>query len=186
MNNTGLAVALFVSLIFIVQTILSMAGSFMDVDMESGDGLDGDSLGDGIEGSPDGVFGVTMNDLLTLKGFLNFMFGFSWSWACFGLSNIFVTLLAVAVGVFCAFILAFLYKKIAAIETETFHENVEQLVSRMGTVYSVFEDGSVLISIFYNGDFKELHAYPENEVAVGDEISVVRIDDGAIIVRKLG
>ena len=56
----------------------------------------------------------------------------------------------------------------------------------MGTVYSVFEDGSVLISIFYNGDFKEIHAYPENEVAVGDEISVVRNDDGAIIVRKLG
>lgn len=186
MNNTGLVVALFVSLIFVVQTVLSLAGGFLNFDFDDGDGLNGDSLGDGIEGSPDGVFGVTMNDLFTLKGFLNFMFGFSWSWACFGLSNIFVTLLAVAVGVFCAFILAFLYKKIAAIETEAFHEDIEQLVSRNGAVYSVFEDGSVLISIFYNGDFKELHAYPENEVTVGDQVSVVRIDDGAIIVKKLG
>ena len=186
MDKTGLYVAIFMSLIFVLQTIMAMAGSFLDLDMDSGDGLDADSLGDGVEGS-DGVFGVTKNDLFTLKGLLHFLFGFSWSWACFGISNSFTMILAVAVGIGCTFTLGWLYKKLAGLESENVNEDVKALVSRIGTIYSVFEeDGSVLVSIFYNGDYKEIHAYPEGDVTDGDQVYVARIDDGAVIVKKVG
>ena len=183
MSTTGLCVALFVSMIFFVQTVFSVAGFFMGFDLDSGDGMNVDSDA-GIQGTPDGFFGLTMHDILSFKGFLHFLFGFSWSWACFGLTNIFTTLLATFIGIFCVVILALLYKKLSSLETESTNENLDALVSRVASVYSLFDDGSFLGSVYYNGDYREILMFSDDEVAVGDQVIVDKIEDGAVIVRK--
>ena len=180
MNSTGLCVALFVSLIFVFQLIINIAGFFMNFEIVTTD-LDDDI----VDSKTNGVFGIKAQDILSVRGFLNCLFGFSWSWAYFGLDNIWTLILATFIGVFSAIVFVWIYKKLSKFESVPTYENLNNLVSRVVTVYSKFDDGSLLGTVYFNNDYRELHMYSEDEdFEEGDQMIVDRIEDNLIIVRK--
>ena len=130
-SKVGFLVAIFISAIFFGKFVLSITGfnidSLTDADVSS----DVDTTTD-VPSST--VFGLSISDILSLKGFLHFMFGFSWSWACFGLSS-FYSAIAVFVGLLCVILLAYLYKMMSKLETESTNENKNNLIDRMGYLF---------------------------------------------------
>lgn len=179
MDYTGLIVAIFVSIIFILKFIMACFG----FDTDSMDDID--VTENGITSS---TFGLTWSDVLSLKGFLHFMFGFSWSWACFGINEYF-SLIAVLVGIICVILLAFTYKLISKLDAENKNEPLTNLLGRTGTVYATIKNDStykkILCQIVFNNKLDTIECLTTEKVSVGDNVRVTTILNGNLIVNKL-
>lgn len=180
MNTTGLIVAIFVSFIFVVKLVLSFIGIDTDVgdsDFDTGDINTSD-------------FGMEWSDFFSLKGFLNFMFGFSWSWACFGMDNG-IWVFNIFVGFCCVAILFYLYKYMSKLEVESTNEPKTNLVNRYGSVYTVYSDHEssengvkFAAQIVYNGSMSMIEMYTHDNISVGDTIIVDEVTENGIIKAK--
>lgn len=173
MNITGLIIAIFVSILFLLKFILACFG------------FDNDTIND-VDSSEFGGFGLSWSDMISLKGFLHFTFGFSWSWACFGIND-YWSIFAIFIGIICMLLLAFTYKMISKLDSENKNEPLSNLGGRVGTVYSYFKDsGKVIIQIKYNNKLDIIEAFSSDKLNVGDSVIVSQVINNKIIeVKKI-
>lgn len=173
MDTVGLIVAIFITLLFLLKFTLGFLGFSSDMELSEGD-----------------LFDVEWSDVFSLKGFLNFMFGFSWSWACFGLEN-YKWIIAILIGVACVVILAYTYYFLSKLEVEGVNEDINNLKGRKGTVYTIYgtEDNGfrkIACELLYNDKIEIMEVFTQDMVSVGDSVIVTEIfEDVIIYVKKI-
>lgn len=172
--------AVVVSLIFFVQTLLTVMGG------DAGDGLDFDIDADADFDSVDSPF-----SLFSFRNLINFLLGFSWTGVAFFNEVENKTLLifiAFAVGVIFLIAFFFIIQQILKLsEDNTF--NIENLKGKTGEVYlnipaNASGKGKVLISL--KGSTHELSAISKGgAIASASIVKVVDIEDKILVVEKI-
>ena len=172
-------VALFSSLVFVVQAVLTFIGS----DSTDGTAPDFDGDFDGV----DAPF-----QLFSLRNLTNFLLGFGWAGVAFYpmVENKFLlTIIAAAVGVGFVLIFFLVIKQLLKLsEDNTF--KINDLKGKTGEVYlkipaQSLGKGKVLISL--KGTNHELYAITNSgtDILSGELIKVVDIKDEILIVEKI-
>jgi hypothetical protein len=168
-------VAIPVSLIFIIQTIMTFLG------VDSSDGLEADF--DGNLGDVDAPF-----QLFSLRNLINFLLGFSWTGISFytTISNpIILVILSLSVGVLFIYLFFILMKQIQKLaENNSF--NITNTLNKTAEVYLTIPEnkkgkGKIMISV--NGAFHELEAMTEKDkIQSGSVVKVVKIENNNILI----
>jgi hypothetical protein len=122
-------IALFCTLIFIVQFILSFFLGDLDLDSE-------------IDIDGDGVSDFNWSDVLSFKGLIHFGIGFGWTmWFNQDMSNKFLAaIIAVGVGLIFVFTLWSVYLLARKLENPNTQEKGEDLVGREVKIYLVLDE----------------------------------------------
>ena len=175
MNDTGLIIAIFISVIFIINTLISCFSPIGD--------FDGGSVGgDGFD----------IGDYFSFKGFLHFVFGFSWSWAVWGINTFNTALLAVGIGIICVVALALLYKFLFKLEApEHEKEPLSNLKGKTGTIYSIVDvnpdntNKAYLGNIIYNNEYQQLLMSSKDSFKTGDQFIVKNVINDYIEISKI-
>jgi len=165
-------IAIPISLIFILQTILTFIGSdAIDTDFES----DSDT--------PDTAF-----QLFSLRNLINFLLGFSWTGISFfkQIENTnYLYLLSTTIGILFVLLFFIVIKQITKLaENNTFR--IEDTLNKTAEVYIPIPEkksgkGKILISI--NGSFRELDAMTtNNRINSGDTVVVTQIMNQNILI----
>lgn len=170
--------AIAASLIFVVQTILTLVGS------DASDGINADF--DGNLDHADAPF-----QLFSFRNLINFLLGFGWAGVAFfqAISNkTILVLVAGLVGVVFVLLYFVIIKQILKLsEDNTF--DINKLVGRTGEVYLNIPEhksgkGKILISL--NGSNHELLAISETDfIASGAIVKVIKVDNQILIVEKI-
>jgi membrane-bound ClpP family serine protease len=172
-------IALPVSFIFFLQTILTFIGS------DSTEGLNAD-----FDGNLEGV--EAPMQIFTIRNLINFLLGFSWTGITFYhtiSSYILLIILSTLVGLGFVWIFFIIIKQIQKLaENNTF--KLENALQKTGTVYlSIPENksGTGKISISVKGSQKELSAISLGDrIETGSAIKVVGVEGGnLLIVEKI-
>ncbi|WP_312324841.1 NfeD family protein [Soonwooa sp.] len=171
-------IAIAASLIFLVQTILTLIGS------DASDGINADF--DGNLDHADAPF-----QLFSFRNLVNFLLGFGWAGVAFYqtiANKTFLVIVAALVGlVFIALYFVIIKQILKLSEDNTF--DISKLIGKSGEVYLTIPSeksgqGKVLISL--NGTNHELTAVSETEaIQSGKLVKVVRIEDKILIVEKI-
>ncbi len=179
MLKTFWFIALPVSIIFLVQTIMTFMGT------DSMDGVEAD-----FDGDLDG--GDTPFQLFSFRNLMNFLLGFSWTGIAFYqvLENkilLIVVSLLFGVGMVALFFLIIKQVKKLA-EDNSF--NIKNALNKTAQVYLTIPEhktGKGKIQISVNGAVHELEALTEGEtIKTGGMVRVVRIIDGQfLLVEKI-
>ncbi len=168
-------IALPVSLIFVVQTILTFIGA------DASDGVDAD-FDSNLSGT-DAPF-----QLFSLRNLINFLLGFSWSGISFynAITNQTVLIgVAFFVGlVFVALFFIIIRQVQKLVEDNTFQ--YKMTLNKTAEVYLSIPEkktgkGKIMISV--NGAFHELEAMTENDkIQTGAVVKVVKIENENILI----
>ncbi len=171
-------IALPVSLVFIVQMILTFTGT------DPADGLDADF--DGDLGHADGPF-----QLFTFRNLINFLLGFSWTGIAFYRSissTAWLITLSVVVGALFVFAFFFIIRKIQLLEEDNTASH-ESLLNSSAEVYLTIPaneagKGKILVSI--KGSVRELDALTKHEkIETGQPVVITGVEkNGLIYVEK--
>lgn len=169
-------IAIPVSVIFIIQTIMTFVGA--------------DSF-DGVEANFDGDLetGDTPFQLFSFRNLINFLLGFSWAGISFfkEISDTTVLMLvATAIGVVFIFMFFFIIRSLQKLaENNSF--DISNTVDKTAEVYLTVPanktgKGKILVSV--NGAVHELEAITEKEMAInsGAMVKVVKIENENIVV----
>jgi len=168
-------IAIPISIIFLIQTIMTFTG------FDSSDGLEADF--DGDLQSVEAPF-----ELFSLRNLINFLLGFSWTGISFysTISNSFILFgLAFLVGslfIYSFFLIIKQVQKLA--ENNSFQ--IASTLNKTAEVYLTIPEkktgkGKIMISV--NGSFHELSAMTENEkIPSGSIIKVVKIENNNILI----
>ena len=173
-------IALPVSLIFIIQSIMTFAG------MDGGDGVhadfDGDMSGDQVP-----------FQLLSLRNMINFLLGFSWSGISFyGLIQNKLLLVLVSLTVGCVLVGLFfvIMKQISKLaEDNTF--KITDCINKSGSIYipvPADKSGSGKVQISVKGAVHELEAITcsKEKLETGCPVKVIEIvDNKFLMVEKI-
>lgn len=172
-------IAIPVSLVFVVQTIMTFAG------LDSADGIDADF--DGQLDHPEAPF-----QLFSFRNLINFLLGLSWSGiSFFKLIENKSLLITISVVIGMGFILLFfvIIKQIQKLaEDNTF--KIESTLKKTATVYlriPAERNGNGKIQISVNGSFHELNAITDHEtIPSGSNVLVVSIvNPNLVLVEKI-
>lgn len=168
-------VAIPVSLIFIIQTVMTFLG------VDSSDGLEADF--DGNFGEVEAPF-----QLFSLRNLINFLLGFSWTGISFftTISNpIVLVALSLFVGVLFVYLFFIAMKQIQKLaENNSF--DIANTLHKTAEVYLTIPEnkkgkGKIMISV--NGAFHELEAMTENQkIQSGSVVKVVKIENNNILI----
>lgn len=172
-------IALPVSLIFVLQSILSFAGA---------DGHDG-HLGDVQSDADHGDNGMS---ILTIRNLINFLLGFSWTGISFYkvISNHFL-LISIAAIIGILFVALFIYMLIQMQKlSEDNSFKIAQTLHKTGTVYLAIpanRSGTGIIQISINGAVHEINAITDQaRIDTGAIIQVLKVeDDHLVLVKKI-
>lgn len=179
MLRTYWFIALPVSLIFLIQAIMTFTG------MDAGDGIDADF--DGDTGGGDAPF-----QLFSFRNLVNFLLGFGWGGIAFytTISNKvtlgIVSFLIGSIFVALFFLIIRQLKKLE--ENNTFR--LSMAVGKTGNVYLSIpaeKSGSGIIQVSVQGAVREIHAITLNErIESGAMIRITAVEsDNLVIVEKL-
>ena len=171
-------VAIPVSLIFIIQTVMTFIGA------DASDGLSPDF--DGDMDTHDTAF-----QLFSLRNLINFLLGFSWTGISFytTISNKpLLIILSLAIGCLFVFLFFIIIKQIQKLaEDNSF--TITNTLNKTAEVYLAIPEnkkgkGKIMISV--KGSFHELEAMTEHGgIQRGSVVRVVRIEDGIPIVETI-
>lgn len=171
-------VAIIASLIFFLQTLLTIFGS------DFTDGLNADF--DGQLDHVDAPF-----QLFSFRNLINFLLGFGWTGVAFYTSvknQSLLIIIASLVGISFVLLYFVMIRQILKLtEDNTF--NIEKLIGKSADVYLTIPEnktgqGKVLISL--NGSNHELNALTEGEILPsGTAVKVVKIENKILIVEKI-
>lgn len=172
-------IAIPVSLIFIIQTIMTFAGA------SAADGMNAD-----IPDSYDG--GDMPFQLFSLRNLINFLLGFSWTGISFysAISNqILLIIAALAVGILFIYLFFAVIKQFQKLAEDNSFK-IASTLHKSAEVYLTIparKSGKGKIMISVNGAFHELNAMTENEtIPTGQTVKVVNIESGnVLIVEKI-
>lgn len=164
-----------VSLIFIVQTILTFTGA------DASDGIGADFDGD-LNGG-DAPF-----QLFSFRNLINFLLGFGWSGVSFyNLIPSKLLLIIVAVVVGCAFVLLFfviIRQLMRLAEDDTF--KLDKTLNKTAEVYLTIpgkKDGTGKVLLSVGGAMHELDAMTEADtISSGKMVKVIRIENNQILI----
>lgn len=172
-------IAIPVSLVFVVQTIMTFMG------LDAADGIDADF--DGNLDHADAPF-----QLFSFRNLINFLLGLSWTGISFYqlISNR-TLLIAVSVAIGIGFILLFFViirqiQKLA--EDNTF--KIENALNKSGSVYlriPAHKTGNGKIQVSINGSFKEIDALTEGELLEsGSTVRIIKIiNQNLVLVERI-
>jgi hypothetical protein len=172
-------IAIPVSLIFVIQTILTFFGS------GGSDGLEADFDGD-LDGGGEAPF-----QLFSLRNLINFLLGFSWTGISFYnliQNNTILIFLSLGVGFAFVYIFFLVIKQIQNLgEDNTFR--LEKTLDRIADVYLAIPGkmkgkGKIMVSL--NGSVRELDAMTEQEkIETNATVRIKRVESGILIVEKI-
>lgn len=168
-------VALPVSIVFIIQTIMTFMGG------DSSDGMNADFDGDmtGVEAP---------FQLFSLRNLINFLLGFSWTGVSFftTISNkTILLLLAFVIGVLFVYMFFVIIRQMQKLAEDNSFK-ISNTLNKTADVYLTIPKnktgkGKIMISI--KGSFHELDAMTENgEIPTGSVVKVVRIENSDILI----
>lgn len=168
-------VAIPVSLIFIIQTIMTFMGA------DASDGVEVDF--DGDLGHTDAPF-----QLFSLRNLINFLLGFSWTGISFytTISNtLLLVILSLVVGILFVYLFFLILKQVHKLaEDNSF--NIIHTLHKTAEVYLTIPGnkkgkGKILISV--KGAFHELDAMTDQDsIQSGAVVKVVRIENNNILI----
>jgi hypothetical protein len=171
-------IAIPVSIIFIIQTILTFIG------IDAADGLEADF--DGDFSANEAPF-----QLFSLRNLINFLLGFSWTGISF-FSSIehpaLLLTLAVVVGILFVYLFFLIIKQLRKLAEDNSFK-IEQAVSKSADVYLAIPGhmqgkGKVLMSV--KGSVRELDAMTEQDrIDTGRQVKVVRVETGNILIVEV-
>ncbi|UQD57585.1 serine protease [Flavobacterium sp. K5-23] len=170
-------VAIPISVIFIIQTILTFVGA------DASDGLEPDFNGD-FDGA-DSPF-----QLFSLRNLINFLLGFSWAGISFysSINNPYILIpLSIIIGCLFVYLFFIIIKQVQKLEEDNSFK-ISNTLNKTAEVYLTIPErktgkGKIMISV--NGAFHELEAMTENEAIVsGALVKVVAIENENIIIVK--
>lgn len=168
-------IAIPVSLIFIIQSILTFIG------MDSHDGGSTDMHSDLDDGSSSFQF-------LTFQNLINFLLGFSWSGISFYniIGNKFL-LISIAVVIGILFVSLFIYLMMQIYKlSEDNSFRIDKTLQKTGSVYLTIPErktGKGKIQVSVNGAFHELDAITETEkIETGTVIKIVKVEANNLVV----
>lgn len=168
-----------VSLVFLIQTIMTFIGA------DSGDGIDAD-----FDGDLDNAHAPFQ--LFSFRNLINFLLGFSWTGISFyGLITNKPLLLILSIVIGVAFILIFfaIIRQIQKLAEDNSFK-IESLLHRSGSVYLRIPEkrtGMGKIQVSINGSFREVDAITNQEqIASGAAIKIVKIEsNNLVLVEKI-
>lgn len=171
-------VAIPVSVIFIIQTIMTFIGA------DASDGVDAD-FDSNLDGA-DAPF-----QLFSLRNLINFLLGFSWMGISFytTVSNKpLLVLLSVAVGALFVFLFFVIIKQVQKLAEDNSFK-LSNTLHKTAEVYLTIPEnrkgkGKIMISI--NGAFHELEAITEHgRIPSGALVKVVKIETNILVVEPI-
>lgn len=167
-------IALPVSLIFIIQSIMTFVGL---------DGHDSD-MGDTHSDTHSGADGI---QILTIRNLINFLLGFSWTGISFytTISNRFL-LISVAAIVGILFVSLFIYLMLQIQKlSEDNSFKIDKTLNKTGSVYLAIPEnktGKGIIQISVNGSVHELNAITAQErIETGAIVRVIKVEDNNLV-----
>lgn len=166
-------IAIGVSVVFVVQTIMTFIGSDIDVDTDT----DLDGAGHHFQ-------------LWSLRNLINFLLGFSWAGVAFYTlidSKVLVTVIAIVVGLLFVAIFGFVIAIMMKLAENNSFE-ITKVVGLVGEVYlTIPADGKAKGKVFisYNGSVKELDAITlySQPITNGTLVKVVKVDADILVVE---
>lgn len=171
-------IAIPVTLIFIIQTIMTFVGA------NASDGLEADF--DGDFSGDDAPF-----QLFSLRNLINFLLGFSWTGISFYelISNkIILTVFAFVIGCLFVYIFFLTIKALLKLAEDNSFKIIETL-EKVAQVYIPIPEhksgiGKVTLSI--HGTFRELDAMTEGErISSNTPVKVIKIENNILLVEKI-
>lgn len=169
-------IAIPISLIFLIQTIMTFVGT------DSADGLDAD-----FDSNLDG--GDTPFQLFSFRNMINFLLGFSWSGISFYAvitNKILLVIIAFAIGTVFLLLFFFIIRQLQKLaENNSFR--IVDTVGKTAEVYLAIPEnktgkGKIMISV--KGTFHELDAMTDNSrIPSGAAVKVVRVENNIPIVE---
>jgi membrane protein implicated in regulation of membrane protease activity len=171
-------VAIPVSVIFIIQTIMTFMGA------DASDGVDAD-FDSNLDGA-DAPF-----QLFSLRNLINFLLGFSWMGISFytTVSNKpLLVLLSVAVGALFVFLFFIIIKQVQKLAEDNSFK-LSNTLNKTAEVYLTIPEnkkgkGKIMISV--NGAFHELEAITEHDrIPSGALVKVVKIETNILVVEPI-
>lgn len=168
-------VAIPTSLIFVIQTLMTLVGA------NSSDGLETD-FGEGLDGA-DAPF-----QFFSLRNLINFLLGFSWTGISFYTTipnALLLIILSLAVGALFVFLFFIIISQLQKLAENNSFKMINTL-NKTAEVYLTIPgnkkgNGKIMISV--NGSFHELEAMTENEkIPTGSVVKVVSIENNNILI----
>lgn len=171
-------IAIPISLIFLIQTIMTFAG------VDATDGLEADF--DGDLGSSHEPF-----QLFSFRNLINFLLGFSWAGISFYNlieNHIVLTIIAFLIGTAFVAVFFFIIQQIIKLSEDNSFR-ISSTLNQVGSVYLSIPEhksgkGKVQISI--KGAFYELDAITENEkIKTNETVKIIGVENNTLIVEKI-
>jgi len=168
-------IAILSSIIFIIQTIMTFAGS------DSSDGIDAD-FDSNLVGA-DAPF-----QLFSLRNLINFLLGFSWTGVTFYTTitnTLWLIVFAFAIGTGFVYLYFIIIKQIQKLAQDNSF-NISNTLNQTAEVYLTIPEkksgkGKILISI--KGSVHELEAITENEkIPSGTIVKVTKIENNNVLI----
>ena len=171
-------IALAASLVFVIQTVLTIIGG------SGGDGVDADFDGDLDDGHAPFQF-------FSFRNLVNFLLGFGWGGIALYPSinnSTLVVVLAAVIGIGFILLYLVLIKQILKLsENNTF--NIHDLVGKHADVYYRIpgeNNGTGKVHISFKGTMHELKAYTKGEeIKTGEQVRIVTTHAGQLEVEKI-
>lgn len=170
--------ALFASIVFVIQMLLT----FFGFDADSDDGSSGDA-----------DFDTSGYHLFTIKSLVVFLLGYGWAgvllWKNFYDSVLLLNAIAVAVGIVFVLLMFMLIRQVTKLSVDHSFK-IEQAVGKTGSVYLKIpghRTGTGKIQLSVNGSVHELNAQTEGyELPTGSKARVVSfIDEDSVVVEQV-
>jgi hypothetical protein len=174
--------AIIASLIFVIQTIISLVGGsvFDDVSVDVDTDIDADSHSGGV------------SHFFSVRNLINFLLGAGWGGVCFYNSipsKALLMIVAIVCGIFFVFIFFLLVKILLKLSKDnTFY--IEETLDKTADVYLFIpekESGKGKIQISVRGSVHETNAFTKGErIPTGAKVRVIEIiDNQAVLVEKI-
>ena len=156
--NEWIYYAIAVSLVFVIQSVLSLIGSDFDTDTD---------------------MDVTPSDVISFKGLTHFLIGFTWSMVIY--NSYIVSLVS---GICMVVIMYYLYKFMNGLSEERKLDTSENIIGRICEVVSS-SDSYTEVQIIINGSLVNKKATSKSSklYKVGDIVEVIDYNNGSIIIE---
>lgn len=160
-------IALFCTIVFLVQFILSFFIGDLDLDAD----FDIDS---------DGNSDFSLSDILSFKGLLHFGLGFAWTmWFNRDMENKYLAaLFSIGVGLIFVLVLWSVYYFAKKLECEVKSESGEALIGRDVTIYLSLGNGKYSAYVVKNGSRQLIHVQSNQILEPGDTSVIKKFEHG--------
>ena len=180
--------ALFSTVFFLIQTIMTLVGGDLDADTDVSGDADMDGDGQGHHGDGDGG-GSFIGQYFTIRNMVAFFLGFSWgglAYAEFDLGTPVVVILAIITGLVFMAVVMGIMRGLAGLR----HSGTLSIKNAIGNTATVSISipgemaGEGKVSLVVQGRLTDLNAVTEGEeLRVGATVQVTDVNQGKLIVK---